>query len=191
MHRSAHTIRKALSSKSCQARGHINSGSGQPRDRTCGTMAVYNLAGQSANQCSLRCRYYQFLLYLTLCLFVIHVFLPPISGSPAYISLLGYVGLAVEATLPLPQIFKNHQARSCKGFRLSVIINWLLGDMMKMSYFFFSTEVIPWAFRLCGIFQMACDLYLGLQFYMYGDKSGVSSISGMGMEMSQKSGRVR
>ena len=137
------------------------------------------------------CRYYQFLLYLTLGLFAIHVFLPPISSSGAYISFLGYAGLAIEATLPLPQIFQNHQARSCKGFRLSVIVNWIVGDLMKMSYFFFSSEVIPWAFRLCGIFQMFCDLYLGLQFYMYGDGSGVGKIPDLGISMSETNGRGR
>jgi PQ loop repeat len=136
-------------------------------------------------------RYYQSLLYLFLVLFVVHVFLTPISSSSAYISFLGYVGLAIEATLPLPQIFKNHQARSCKGFRLSVIANWLVGDTMKMSYFFFSSEIIPWAFRLCGIFQMCCDLYLGLQFYMYGDGSGVGRIPDLGIQMTEKSGRLR
>jgi PQ loop repeat len=136
-------------------------------------------------------RYYQFVVYFTLGLFVVHVFLPPISSSAAYISFLGGAGLTIEATLPLPQIFKNHQARSCKGFRLSVIANWLVGDMMKMSYFFFSSEVIPWSFKLCGIFQMACDLYLGLQFYMYGDGSGVGRIPDLGIQMSETKGRVR
>ena len=63
--------------------------------------------------------------------------------------------------------------------------------MMKMSYFFFSSEVIPWAFRLCGIFQMFCDLYLGLQFYMYGDVAGVGGISELGVPMSEMNGRVR
>jgi len=112
--------------------------------------------------------YYQFLAYMTSSLLAVHVLLPFISGSPAYIALLGYAGLAVEAILPLPQIVKNHNARSCKGFRLSVIANWLAGDVMKMSYFFLSSEIIPWPFRLCGMFQACCDSYLGLQFYMYG-----------------------
>lgn len=113
--------------------------------------------------------YFQFLAYLFGGLFVIHVFLPFISRTPFYITLLGYVGLAIEAFLPVPQILKNHNARSCKGFRLSVIINWLAGDTMKMSYFFLSKEFVPWPFRLCGIFQACCDTYLGLQYYMYGD----------------------
>ncbi|RMZ84030.1 hypothetical protein DV737_g1307, partial [Chaetothyriales sp. CBS 132003] len=111
--------------------------------------------------------YFRFLAYLAAGLLVIHLLLPFISGSPYYIAFLGYFGLAVEAILPLPQIYKNHTARSCQGFRLSVIINWLVGDTMKMSYFFLSSEYIPWPFRLCAIFQTGCDIYLGVQFYMY------------------------
>ena len=38
---------------------------------------------------------------------------------------------------------------------------------MKMSYFFLSKEYIPWAFRLCGIFQSFCDCYLALQYYFF------------------------
>lgn len=115
--------------------------------------------------------YFQFLAYMTCTLLFIHVLLPFISRTPFYITLLGYVGLAIEALLPIPQILKNHNVRSCKGFRLSVIINWLAGDTMKMSYFFLSSESVPWPFKLCGIFQACCDMYLGLQFYMYGDGS--------------------
>lgn len=114
-------------------------------------------------------RYFQFLAYFASGLLAVHVLLPFVSGSPVYISFLGYVGLAVEAILPVPQILKNHHARSCRGFRLSVIVNWLAGDAMKMSYFFLSKEYVPWPFRLCGIFQACCDSYLGFQYYMYGE----------------------
>ncbi|KAJ5573797.1 uncharacterized protein N7459_008224 [Penicillium hispanicum] len=109
--------------------------------------------------------YWMFLAYFVAMLTVIH--LTPISESDAYISLLGCVGLAVEATLPIPQIFANHRSGSCKGFRLSVLAAWLIGDSMKMGYFFFSTEDIPWAFKLCGMFQCICDCYLGVQYWMF------------------------
>ncbi|KAJ5906690.1 uncharacterized protein N7473_003606 [Penicillium subrubescens] len=85
---------------------------------------------------------------------------------------LGAVGLAVEATLPLPQILANYRSGSCKGFRVSVLAAWILGDTMKMSYFFCSQEAIPWAFKLCGMFQCVCDLYLGFQYWMFTRASG-------------------
>lgn len=116
-------------------------------------------------------RYWMFLAYFIAALSFIQICLPPIAQSEFYINCLGYIGLAVEATLPLPQIIANHQSRSCKGFRLSVVAAWILGDLMKLSYFFCSQEVIPWAFRLCALFQCVCDLYLGVQFWMYSKAS--------------------
>lgn len=112
-------------------------------------------------------RYWMFLAYFVGALLFVQILLPPIAQSDLYVSLLGYAGLAVEAILPLPQIIANHRSRSCKGFRVSVLAAWILGDVMKMSYFFCSKEVIPWAFRLCAMFQCVCDLYLGVQFWMY------------------------
>ncbi|KAJ5735787.1 uncharacterized protein N7483_000912 [Penicillium malachiteum] len=109
--------------------------------------------------------YWMFLGYFVAGLFVLH--LTPLSDSPSYISLLGAIGLAVEAILPVPQILVNHRAGSCKGLRLSVLGSWLIGDTMKMSYFFCSKETIPWTFKSCGMFQCVCDFYLGIQFWMF------------------------
>ena len=114
-------------------------------------------------------RYWEYLLGLTLTLLVLHTLLRPTSSS-VYTQAIGYVGLAIEATLPLPQIFANQRAQSCKGFRVSVLANWLLGDAMKMGFFFMSESgKVPWAFKLCGIFQACCDAGLGLQWWTYGD----------------------
>jgi solute carrier family 66, member 2 len=116
--------------------------------------------------------YFVFLGYFAGSLAMVQILLPFVAYNPTYVALLGYVGLAIEATLPLPQIWKNHTARSCRGFRLSVIVNWLAGDTMKMMYFFGASEPVPWPFKLCGMFQAMCDCYLGLQFWMYGSGSG-------------------
>jgi len=89
---------------------------------------------------------------------------------------LGYLGLSVEAVLPLPQILTNQRRKSCRGFRVSVLAMWLMGDVMKMSYFFLSKESIPWAFRCCGVFQFGCDVYLGVQYLAFGN--GVEAESG-------------
>jgi hypothetical protein len=114
-------------------------------------------------------RYWQFLLYLFITLTICELVLAPMrSLYPTYSSFIGYVGLSVEAILPLPQIFANARSRSCKGFRLSVLGSWLLGDAMKMFWFFTSPTSIPWAFKLCGIFQACCDAFLGVQYWMYG-----------------------
>lgn len=119
--------------------------------------------------------------YFVFTLLLIHVLLPPISQSPTYISLLGYAGLGIEAFLPVPQIIANQRVQSCKGFRLSVLGAWLIGDGMKMGYFFLSKEFIPWAFRISGILQCSCDCYLGVQYYMF-------EVRGMGSHKGRERG---
>ncbi|EEH05398.1 PQ loop repeat protein [Histoplasma capsulatum G186AR] len=112
--------------------------------------------------------YWTFLSYFVVSLLVIHVVFQPISRSEHYVALLGFAGLGVEAFLPVPQIISNQRAQSCKGFRLSVLGSWILGDAMKMGYFFFTGDSVPWAFKLCGILQCCCDCYLGVQYWMFG-----------------------
>ncbi|KAI0379899.1 hypothetical protein F5Y04DRAFT_258600 [Hypomontagnella monticulosa] len=115
--------------------------------------------------------YWQFLLALFISLTILELLIAPFDSIyPNYSSLIGYIGLSVEATLPLPQLFANARSRSCKGFRFSVLASWLLGDAMKMFWFFTSTTSIPWAFKLCGIFQAICDLMIGIQYLVYGDQ---------------------
>lgn len=114
-------------------------------------------------------RYWEYILGLTLSLLVLQTFLRP-TDSSLYTHIIGYVGLAIEAILPIPQLFANQRAQSCKGFRLSVLVNWIIGDAMKMGYFFNSEPgKVPWAFKMCGIFQAFCDAGLGIQYWMYGD----------------------
>lgn len=125
-------------------------------------------------------RYWLFLAYFVAIVAVLH--LTPLSGSETYIGFLGAVGLAVEATLPLPQILANHRSGSCKGFRLSVLAAWIIGDTMKMSYFFCSQDTIPWAFKICGMFQCVCDLYLGFQYWTFTRDSGPAAGSSIEQE---------
>lgn len=87
-----------------------------------------------------------------------------------YTDILGAVALTIEATLPLPQLYSNYTRRGCKGFRPSVIVNWVIGDTFKMWFFFASSSgEVPWAFKACGVFQATCDLGLALQYLVWGD----------------------
>jgi hypothetical protein len=110
--------------------------------------------------------YWQFLAYFTVALTIAQLLIGP---GATYTAIQGYIALSVEAILPLPQIWENSKSRSCKGFRVSVLINWVVGDVFKMTYFFLSEGGVPWAFKLCGLFQACCDFYLGAQYLMYGD----------------------
>jgi len=114
-------------------------------------------------------RYWQFLLYLFITLTALELLFSPIPTLYSlYSASIGVIGLSIEATLPLPQILSNFRSRSCRGFRVSVIASWIAGDIMKMFWFFKATSEIPWTFKVCGIFQMCCDLFLGGQYFVYG-----------------------
>ena len=102
--------------------------------------------------------------------------------------MIGYIGLGIEATLPIPQIIANARVRSCKGFRLSVLGSWLIGDSMKMFWFFTSSTSIPWAFKICGMFQGTCDCFLGIQYLMYGDGEASSKAPNWSHELTTPNG---
>lgn len=159
-----------------KGRGRIDSGSGGHRNRTwLSSWALCSLSRrvQHFADWSHLLRYWQTLLWLFIILTALELALAPFRGLYAsYSVMLGYIGLSVEATLPLPQIFSNARSRSCKGFRFSVLASWLAGDAMKMFWFFTSTTEIPWAFKMCGIFQAFCDMFLGVQYMMYGSGEG-------------------
>jgi len=94
---------------------------------------------------------------------------------PFFPHLLGTLALTIEAVLPVPQLLANQARRSCLGFRLSVLANWLIGDAFKMVFFMAKgADEVPWAFKLCGLFQALCDIALGCQFYIYGDGTSTS-----------------
>lgn len=122
--------------------------------------------------------YWSFLVYFTAALAFLHTIFRDV---PSYAELLGYVALGIEATLPLPQVYENHQRKAFKGFRLSLLANWLIGDMMKMVFFFGSGGSVPWSFKMCGMFQFACDMFLGIQYWMFG--SGADARLANGYEL--------
>ncbi|KAF2969397.1 hypothetical protein GQX73_g4174 [Xylaria multiplex] len=116
--------------------------------------------------------YWHFLLYLFVTLAALELLIAPFDSIyPAYSAVIGYIGLSVEATLPLPQLYANAQSKSCKGFRFSVLASWIVGDSMKMFWFFTATTEIPLAFKLCGIFQAICDALIGVQYFIYGNQA--------------------
>ncbi|CAG9999850.1 unnamed protein product [Clonostachys byssicola] len=114
--------------------------------------------------------YWKFLVWFAAGLLACEMLLKPAPQLyNLYSSTIGVMGLSIEATLPIPQILANAQSRSCKGFRVSVLASWILGDTMKLFWFFTTTTEIPPVFKICGMFQAACDAFLGVQYLMYGE----------------------
>lgn len=109
--------------------------------------------------------YWQFLVLFTLVLVVLHFLL---AWSWLYIQLLGFLGLLIEAVLPLPQILTNAELQSVQGFRLSLMASWLAGDISKLTYFKYGAgEGLAFQFVVCTLIRLALDLFVGLQFVFY------------------------
>lgn len=117
-------------------------------------------------------RYWEFMAYFVVVTTILYLLF---GSSDFFVGLLGYCALGVEATLPIPQVLANQKARSCKGFRLSVLVAWLLGDIMKTA-FFFSSENVGSQFKICAGIQFALDAYLGVQFWMFGNGDTIKDL---------------
>lgn len=112
--------------------------------------------------------YWTFLLRFSLFLAILQL----LAGRyKAYVEAIGLVGLLIEAILPLPQILTNADRGSVEGFRPTLMISWLGGDVVKMFFFVYSrnsgSDSVAPQFLICAVVQSLLDLFIGVQFYMY------------------------
>lgn len=107
--------------------------------------------------------YWSFLVRFSLWLVILQYFFGSFS---IYVDTVGAIGLLIEAVLPLPQIIKNHQRQSVDGFRLSLLVSWLGGDLAKLAYFLSGKAEISSQFIMCSVIQTSLDCFVGIQ-YLY------------------------
>lgn len=93
--------------------------------------------------------------------------------SDMYASFIGFSGLFVESLLPLPQILLLHRLKSVSDFRVILLVSWLGGDCLKLSYLFFGTDNISLIFIVAALFQMSLDITILCQYvhYRFRDKA--------------------
>ncbi|GLB43442.1 putative PQ loop repeat [Lyophyllum shimeji] len=109
-------------------------------------------------------QYIEFLAGFILCQTILFLIL---GRSEIFVSILGFVALGLESTLPVPQLISNYRQRSLYGFRMSTLIGWFGGDAFKTVYFF--TQGSPLQFKVCAIFQLSVDCAIVVQRFMYGN----------------------
>lgn len=90
-----------------------------------------------------------------------------LGRSDVFVSLLGFVALGLESTLPIPQLISNFKQRSLYGFRMSTLIGWAGGDTFKVVYFFLQES--PLQFKVCAIFQLSIDFAIVVQRLYFGN----------------------
>jgi len=88
------------------------------------------------------------------------------SSFPTFTTILGFIALGLESTLPIPQLINNYRRKTLWGFRTSTLAGWLFGDGFKTVYFFVKAN--PIQFRVCAVFQLAIDFLILFQRIYYG-----------------------
>ncbi|KAG7660796.1 uncharacterized protein J8A68_005758 [[Candida] subhashii] len=81
-----------------------------------------------------------------------------------YGSIIGTLGLFIESLLPLPQILLLNRLQSVENFKIILLLSWLGGDCIKISYLLFGTNNISAIFIIAGLFQMSLDIYIAVQY---------------------------
>ncbi|KAL4254847.1 PQ-loop repeat-containing protein 1 [Abortiporus biennis] len=108
-------------------------------------------------------QYIEFLAGFILCQTVLFLVF---GRSEIYVSILGFVALGLESTLPIPQLISNYKQKSLYGFRMSTLLGWVGGDAFKTIYFFVLSSPLP--FKVCSIFQLSVDFAIVFQRLYYG-----------------------
>ncbi|KAF9648952.1 hypothetical protein BDM02DRAFT_3269096 [Thelephora ganbajun] len=104
----------------------------------------------------------EFLAGLILCETILYLIF---GRFDVFISILGFLALGLESTLPIPQLISNYKRRSLYGFRMSALIGWVAGDSYKVAYFFIRDS--PIQFKVCAIFQLSVDMVIVVQRILY------------------------
>lgn len=86
-------------------------------------------------------------------------------ASAAYVELLGYLSLLLEATLVLPQVWENAMRHSVEGLSSVLVAGWVVGDVGKTVYFVLTDS--PIQFLVCGTLQLTIDTIIIIQYYIY------------------------
>ncbi|OAX41369.1 hypothetical protein K503DRAFT_506415 [Rhizopogon vinicolor AM-OR11-026] len=76
-------------------------------------------------------QYIEFLAGFILCSAILFLIF---GRSELYITILGFVALGLESTLPIPQLISNYKQRSLYGFRASTLLGWVGGDSFNSRY---------------------------------------------------------
>ncbi|PAV20108.1 pq loop repeat protein [Pyrrhoderma noxium] len=92
-----------------------------------------------------------------------------------FVTIIGYVALGLESTLPIPQFISNYKQKSLYGFRASTLLGWFGGDAFKLVYFFLQRS--PIQFKVCAVFQLSVDFAIVVQRIYYGNKPPATTLA--------------
>lgn len=86
-----------------------------------------------------------------------------------FVEIVGILAVSAESVLGVPQLILNYKRKSTSGLSGLMIILWLLGDLLKMSYVILSGT--PIQFAIAAGVQCAVDVALLGQTALYEHKT--------------------
>lgn len=86
----------------------------------------------------------------------------------AFAETIGTISAVVEATLGLPQAYKNFENKHTEGLSVIFILVWVIGDSFKMLYSFLVGA--PIQLIISAGFQLLIDLVILMQIWIYSGK---------------------
>jgi len=97
--------------------------------------------------------------------------LTPVVGydNTFYFEILGILSATTEASLQIPQIYKNFMFKSANSLSYLLVATWLFGDAFKSGYLIIIESPIQMV--LCGVIQVLFDLIIILQVIYYNRQS--------------------
>jgi hypothetical protein len=80
---------------------------------------------------------------------------------------LGAVSLSIEATLAVPQAWRNYRTGTTKGLSWFLVFTWFAGDLAKLALFV--SRGSPLQFIYCAVAQIGVDVVVMAQIATLGD----------------------
>ncbi|XP_027456614.1 solute carrier family 66 member 2 isoform X1 [Zalophus californianus] len=85
--------------------------------------------------------------------------------SALFVETLGFLAVLTEATLGVPQLYRNYCHQSTEGMSIKMVLMWTSGDTFKTAYFLLNGA--PLQFSVCGLLQVLVDLAILGQAYAF------------------------
>jgi len=85
--------------------------------------------------------------------------------SALFVETLGFLAVLTEATLGVPQLYRNYRHQSTEGMSIKMVLMWTSGDTFKTAYFLLNGA--PLQFSVCGLLQVLVDLAILGQAYAF------------------------
>jgi len=86
-----------------------------------------------------------------------------------FVETVGFAAVFTEATLGIPQFYRNWKKRSTYGMSMTMVLMWTCGDIFKTSYFYIRKT--PPQFFICGSLQVFVDLCILSQVWLYREET--------------------